>query len=408
MPWKRSRSRWTATLIASALAAGCHYIEGSLSDDEEGGPHPSASADSASVDSTAAADSTSATAEAVPVETASAIAGDISSYLLFSSTIETEAAVEVFAEVTGLVRLVSVEEGDHVVAGDTLVRLDDDRARIEDQESEVNLRHLQTGFERMEEMYRRQLISSQTYEDRQFELEQARLRRARAQLALEHTVVRAPLSGVITSRRVQLGSRVSTAAKLFDLVTLEDMIARVYVPGKYLADVVVGQRAEVESHFLQGRSFEGQVKRISPVVDPNSGTFKVTVGLGDEWRDLRPGVFVNVRIVTDTHRNAVLLPKQAVVYDGGERYVFVVADSTATRVKLDAGFEDNHYVEALSLIAPRVPIIVVGQNGLRDSSLVKVMNAVSDDPPPGHGASADTSAEGSSGGDSTDESSSQG
>ncbi len=158
------------------------------------------------------------------------------------------------------------------------------------------------------------------------------------------------------------------------------MIARVYVPGKYLADVVVGQRAEVESHFLQGRSFEGQVKRISPVVDPNSGTFKVTVGLGDEWRDLRPGVFVNVRIVTDTHRNAVLLPKQAVVYDGGERYVFVVADSTATRVKLDAGFEDNHYVEALSLIAPRVPIIVVGQNGLRDSSLVKVMNAVSGRP----------------------------
>ncbi len=74
----------------------------------------------------------------------------------------------------------------------------------------------------MEEMYRRQLISSQTYEDRQFELEQARLRRARAQLALEHTVVRAPLSGVITSRRVQRGSRVSTAAKLFDLVTLED------------------------------------------------------------------------------------------------------------------------------------------------------------------------------------------
>ena len=403
MPRKSSRNRWTVTLIASVLTAGCHYLDDS-SRAEEGGSHASASADSASADSTAATDTTSA-AEAVPVETASAIAGDISSYLLFSSTIETEAAVEIFPDVSGAVRLVSVEEGDHVVAGDTLVLLDDDQARIEDLESEVNLRHLQAGFERMEEMYRRQLISSQAYEDRQFELEQAKLRRARAELALEHTAVRAPLSGVITSRMVQLGSRVSTAAKLFDLVALDHLIARVYVPAKYLADVVVGQRAEVESHFLEGRSFEGHVKRISPVVDPNSGTFKVTVGLGDKWRELRPGVFVNVRIVTDTHLNAVLLPKQAVVYDGGERYVFVVADSTATMVKLDAGFEDAHHVEALSLVAPGVPIIVVGQNGLRDSSLVKVMNAASDE-----GASADTSAteDDSSGGHSQGESSSQG
>ena len=135
-----------------------------------------------------------------------------------------------YPEVSGLVRRVAVEEGDHVAADETLVALDDDQARLEDLESQVNLRHLEAGFERMDEMYSRQLVSSQTYEDKQFELEQAKLRRARAKLALEHTVVRAPFSGVITSRNVQLGSRVAQSTKLFDLVKLAWIIHKKAMP----------------------------------------------------------------------------------------------------------------------------------------------------------------------------------
>jgi len=135
------------------------------------------------------------------------------------------------------------------------------------------------------------------------------------------------------------------------------------------------QRCVVESEFLKGMTFEGYVKRISPVVDPKSGTFKVTIGLRDRWRHLRPGIFVNVQIITDTHPEAILVPKQAIVYDGGDQYVFVVEDSTAVKVRLDAGFENNQYVEALSLIEPDTPVIVVGQNGLKDEARVKVVNA---------------------------------
>ena len=363
-------------LLCVSVSSSCDSLggESSAAGDGSGEEEVSAIADSTSTESADA----DGERQAVPVETEPAIVGDISSYLLFSSTIETEAAVEVYPEVSGLVRRVAVEEGDHVAADETLVALDDDQARLEDLESQVNLRHLEAGFERMDEMYSRQLVSSQTYEDKQFELEQAKLRRARAKLALEHTVVRAPFSGVITSRNVQLGSRVAQSTKLFDLVKLDDLIAQVFVPGKHLSEVETGQSVEVESHYQEGVVFDGQVKRISPVVDPRSGTFKVTVGLGDNWRDLRPGIFVNVRIITDTHRDAVLLPKQAIVYDGGERYVFVVADSVANRVQVDAGFENAHHVEARALVQAGESIIVVGQSGLRDSTTVRVMNVEAD------------------------------
>ena len=353
---------------------GCQYLE-SDSAAAESSNGETATADSTADADRAGADSTRMRIDAVPVEIALAIVGEISSFLLFSSTVETEASVEIHPEVSGLVEEVRVEEGDRVAAGDTLVLLDAEQARIDDRESALNLRHLEAGYNRTEEMYRRKLISAQAHEDQLFRLEESRLRREKARLALEHTAIRAPFSGVITSREVQVGARVAPGVKLYELIKLDDMIAKVFVPGRYLTTIKRGQRAEVESDFLEGMRFRGYVKRISPVVDPKSGTFKVTVSLRDRWEYLRPGIFVNVKVVTDTHASAILLPKEAIVYDGGDRYVFIVTDSTATKVKVDVGYENSEHVEALSLIEADTPIIVVGQNGLRDRAKVRIVNA---------------------------------
>lgn len=389
------RTRYGALLTALAVAAlaACGHLGGgddaaeskdsAAAADSTATTSDSTAADSAGTDSaataadSAAADTTQKALDAVPVETAPALVEDISSYLRFSSTVETEAAVEVHPQVAGLVMVVLAEEGDRVTRGDTLVRLEDDQARIEAEESLVNFSHLETNFSRTEEMFRRKLISTQEYENVQYQFHQARLRVTKAQLALEHTVITAPFSGMLTNRYVQVGARVAPGTKMYDLVKLDDMIARVFVPGRYLMAIKPRQRALVESDFLEDMQFEGHVKRISPVVDPQSGTFKVTVGLESQWEFLRPGIFVNVQIVTDTHTGAVLVPKEAVVYDGGDRYVYVVQDSAAVKIKLDAGFENSRYVEALSQIEPGDPVIVVGQNGLKDQARVKVVKAAS-------------------------------
>jgi len=150
------------------------------------------------------------------------------------------------------------------------------------------------------------------------------------------------------------------------------------VPGQYLRNVRVKQVAQIESDFLQDMSFDGYVKRISPVVDPQSGTFKVTLGVHDRWEHLRPGIFVTARIVTDTHASTVLVPKEAIVYDGADRFVFVVRDSTAHRVKLDAGYENSRFVEARSQIDDTTQVIVVGQNGLKDQARIRIVATAGD------------------------------
>ncbi|MDE2743800.1 MAG: efflux RND transporter periplasmic adaptor subunit [Gemmatimonadota bacterium] len=343
-----------------------------------GGQDEGDGADSAAQADSTAADSLSKPIEAIPVEVALAHTGEISAHLVFNSTIETEAAVEIYPQISGLVKHLKVEEGDRVEVGDTLLSIEDKQLRIAVEEAQANYHYQQTAFKRTEAMFERNLISDQEFETNKYNFEQARLRLERARLELEYAEVIAPFSGVITERHVQVGARVGPSSKLYDLIKLDDLIARVFAPGQYLTTIGNGQQALITSEFLPDKQFQAWVKRISPVVDPRSGTFKVTVGLRDRWEYLRPGLFVNVRIITDTHTNAVLIPKQAIVYDGGDRFVFAVVDTTAARIKLQPGFEDTDFIESLAGIESGTPIIVVGQNGLKDSTRVRIVNSADD------------------------------
>lgn len=356
-------------LIFAVLALWSCQSEEPVDGEKGDGVAEGSAADSAAVDSASAEKGM----DAIPVEVARARLGSISSYLLFNSTIETEEAVQVFPQISGLVERVAAEEGDRVQAGDTLLYIEDDQLRIAFQEAKVNFEFQEGNFRRNEAMFERKLLSDQDYETKRFELEQARLRYDRARLELEHSIVVAPFSGVITERHVQVGARVSSGTQLYDLIKLDDMIARVFVPGQYLMSVRRDQVAAINSDFLPDQEFSGWVKRISPVVDPRSGTFKVTVGVRDRFEALRPGIFVSVRIVTDTHEQAVLVPKEAIVYDGGEQYLFAVRDTVAQRILLEPGYENIASVEALSGIEAGERIITVGQNGLKDGARVRVV-----------------------------------
>ncbi len=364
-----SASRLRVALVVGALALWSCQSEEPVEGEKDGGIAEGAATDSTAVDSAA----TEKAVDAVPVEVARARIGSISSYLLFNSTIETEEAVQVFPQISGLVEQVAAEEGDRVQAGDTLLYIEDDQLGIAYQEAKVNFEFQEVNFRRNEAMFERKLISDQDYETKRFELEQARLRYDRARLDLDHSIVVAPFSGVITERHVQVGARVSSGMQLFDLIKLDDMIARVFVPGQYLMSVKRDQVATIASDFLPNQEFSGWVKRISPIVDPRSGTFKVTVGVRDRFEALRPGIFVSVRIVTDTHEAAVLVPKEAIVYDGGEQYLFAVRDTVAQRILLEPGYENLDSVEAMSGIEAGERIITVGQNGLKDGARVRII-----------------------------------
>ncbi len=312
--------------------------------------------------------------EGVPVEVVRVVVGEISSYILLSSTIETESRVEVFSQLAGLVDEVKVEEGDRVRKGSILARLNDDEYSLDEAKAEVSFHKLEVDFKRIEKMYQDDLISVEEYENARYELRQAELEWEKARLLLKYTRIEAPISGVVSERLIRVGDRITNNAKVFSIVNMDSLIAVVHVPEREIDRVRLGQEVVIGSDFIEGKELEGWVKRVSPVVDLNSGTFKVTVGLRGRDPGVRPGMFVNVHIVTDTHEKAYLVPRDAIVYDGGREYIFLASEeSTATRIELSKGFSNNRTVEVVAGVDMDDLVIVVGQSGIKDGSKIKIL-----------------------------------
>lgn len=311
--------------------------------------------------------------ERIPVETTTASRGEIASYLLFSSNLETEKMTDVYSRVQGLIEKIYVEEGDYVEKDQVLLELEAEEFILAEERAEVEFQQRNSAYERAKSMFDKKLLSREEFEQAKFTADAARIAWEQAKLDLKYTRVTAPITGVIGERLCRLGDRIQPSDKLCSVINAEEMIAVVHIPEQEIGKIEKGQMAFIFSDHLRDDVFSGWIKRVSPVVDPQSGTFKVTVGVRNVNNKLRPGMFVNCRIVTKTHKNAVLVPKTAIIYENENMNVFVVRDSIAHKIKLDVGFQDHEKVEALSDIKEGDKIIVVGQAGLKDKTKVKIV-----------------------------------
>ena len=310
----------------------------------------------------------------VPVEIVAVETGTISDYILLSANLETEKMADVFSRVQGLVEQAYVEEGDFVKKGQVLLSLEDDEYKLAEEKAALTYEKQKSDFERIEQMYKQSLLSIEEFEQAKFTMKGLEVDWKQAKLNLSYTRITAPISGVVGDRLIKPGDRIQPTSKLFTVINTQEMIAVVYAPEKQLGTVRKDQKAYVTSDHLENEKFEGWIKRVSPVVDPQSGTFKITIGVNNKNSKLRAGMFVNTHIITATHEDAVLIPKKAIVYENEGMNVFVVRDSIASKVILKVGFQDHEKVESLEGIRAGDKIIVVGQAGLKDGAKVRVVN----------------------------------
>ena len=139
------------------------------------------------------------------------------------------------------------------------------------------------------------------------------------------------------------------------------------------------QTAVIEVDALQGSEFQATVARISPVVDPDTGTFKITIEVSDPTRRLKPGMFGRINIVYDMHPQALQVPRSAIIDEAGETSVFIVEDEKAVRRLIRTGYTNKGHIEILDGLTGSEKLVVVGQAGLRDGSKVSIINAVEAD-----------------------------
>ncbi len=354
----------TAQALAATILLFLPFVAGCAFDSGVAGEPPPADS------STAAAD------EAIPVAALPMFRGRIESVLRFSTNLEAENRVDVLSEAERHVTELLVEEGDAVRAGQTLLLLEDEAQRTALRRVESQLDRSRLEYERQARLFEQDLISEQTYNQARYDTEQLELALEDAERELSYATVTAPISGVITERVVNIGDHVENHTKLFQIVDFDSIVARVFVPERQLSGLFVGQPARVLAQSLEG-SRQAAIERISPVVDPQSGTVKVTLDIPGN-QGLLPGMYVEVDLVAAVKEDALLAPKRALVYDQEQVFVFRVAEDAegprAERLLVNILIESEDVVHLDGDLVEGQRLIVAGQAGLKDGARVRLLD----------------------------------
>jgi len=312
--------------------------------------------------------------EAIPVEVASAARRPIAASYTGTAPLEARGESQVVAKTSGVALNVLVEEGQQVRAGQPLVRLDPDRARLAVAQTEAQMHKLENSYRRSQQLVSQQMISANDVDQIKYDLENMRAQHRMATLELSYTTVLAPISGVIASRSIKDGNFVQINTPIFRIVDISELEATLNVPERELATLKSGQPALLAVDALPGKTFTGRVDRVAPVVDSGSGTFRVVLAF-DSASVLQPGMFGRIKIDYDQRADALVVPRSALLDDENDPAVFAVRNGKASRVPVKLGYTDGAWAEVRTGLRQGDQVVTAGKVALREGSAVQVISA---------------------------------
>ena len=310
--------------------------------------------------------------EAVPVEVAAASLRAVAASYTGTAPLEALGESKVVAKTSGVALQVLVEEGDTVRAGQTLVRLDADRARLQAAQTAAQVAKLQNNYQRSSQLAEQQLLSANDNDQIKYDLANARAANRLANLEVSYSAVTAPISGVVASRSIKTGNFVQINTPIFRIVDTSQLEAVLNVPERELATLKAGLPVQLAVDSLPGQTFTGRVDRVAPVVDAGSGTFRVICAF-EGGGLLQPGMFGRISIAYDQRANALTVPRIALLDGEGDPAVFVVREGKAARVPVKLGYVDGQWVEVREGLKAGDQVVVAGKAALREGSVVQVV-----------------------------------
>ena len=300
-------------------------------------------------------------------------------FVVGSATLQADRQVDIFSKTNGQIQKLMAEEGQSVESGEVLLVLDGEEEELELQQMTVNLNKAKAEFERISKSYESNLIAAEEYEAKKFELEKSVADHERAAHKVTLTKVRAPFAGTITKRAVEIGQTIQPSEVLFTLAALNPLEAEVFLTEKQVSGLAAKQDARFSRTDNFEDAFSGHVKQISPVVDKETGTVKVTMAIPNAPVGIRPGTYVHLRVVTDVSTLPTVVPKRALVFDSRQQaYAFVTkphedreAVYVVEKVPVTLGMEEGEWVSVSEGLESGKEIVLTGKESLKTGSLVR-------------------------------------
>lgn len=196
-----------------------------------------------------------------------------------------------------------------------------------------------------------------------------------AKINHEYSFVRAPISGVLTSRPVRLGEGVLNNGVLAAIVSPESMYIEAFIDEADVAKVKTGQKVHISMDAYPGKVFTGEAYRISPVVlgtKQETRTFEVRVRLKENHAVIKPGMSADIEVIVDSIEKALIVPSQAVIEKDNKRLVYVITGSKARLAPVETGRFNWNFIEVKTGIKEGDLIIAnTDAAGLRDGARVR-------------------------------------
>ena len=309
----------------------------------------------------------------VPVSVAPINRGAVSAYISSTANLVADAEVRVLSEAEGRVAELLVEEGDRVKKGQVLAQLVKNDVEIAVKKAQIKVESMGIAFERAQKGLADNLISRELYDKVSLDDQIAQQELAEAQWRLEKTTIRAPFTGRVTERFVKLGQHLNPSDQLFTVSDFDPLIAKIFLPEKDVYGLKEGRDVRITLKASDTTRFRGRIRQISPVVDTATGTVKLTIEATAPPPEVRPGAFVTIDIVRETHPQAVLVPREAVIRELQNAYIFVAKGNVAEKRIVALGLEEGGRIEALSGVTAGEQAIVAGQGGLKQGTAIKVI-----------------------------------
>jgi len=280
--------------------------------------------------------------------------------------------VTLSAPVTERIVRLNFDDGAFVQRGQVVAVLRQAEQSAQLSEANARLRETQQQLSRISELKQRGFATRSSYDTQVAAAAAARAQAQQVQAQIGDRVVRAPFAGWVSLRNISVGAIASQGTEIATVSDISTIKLDFTVPETMLAAIREGLPIQARSAAWPDRPFNGTVRTIDPVIDPNTRAVTVRAHLPNPDRALRPGMMMNVAIQSST-RNALSVPELAVLGEGAQRYVFVLGEGNRVRrTEVRTGQHLNGRVEIVSGLRPGQRVVTEGIIKVTDGMEVRL------------------------------------
>ena len=287
---------------------------------------------------------------------------------VYSSTVQAFAVNNIAPQSGNRIQKINVDVGSFVNKGQVLAEMD----RIQLTQQKLQLANAKTELDRLKQLYQQGGLSQSDYEAVELQYNVAK---AAYDNLEQNTILRSPITGVVTARNYDRGDMYTMAQPIFTVQQITPVKLLVGVSETDYTKVKTGQQVSLTADALPGKTFTGKVNKIYPTVDALSHTFNVEVLVSNSDKVLRPGMYCKVTVNFGDAKSPVV-PDEAVVRQlgSGQRFVYILNDDGTVRssaVELGRHFGTSY--EILSGVAAGDVVAVSGASSLKDGAKVEIV-----------------------------------